>query len=523
MKKVILYIRVSTDEQADTGYSQRSQEETLRRFCELKGYMVMETYFEDHSAKTFIRPQFSKLLLQLRKNKNSIDLVLFTKWDRFSRNAGDAYQMISLLNKLGVEPQAVEQPLDIEVPENKLMLAIYLATPQVENDRRAMNVFVGMRRAKKEGRQMGQAPIGYKNKISEDGKRKWIEPSADAPKVKWIFLQLATGNYTAESIWKQARTMGLGFSKNTFWNALRNQCYCGLIKIPAYKKEPEQIVPAQHKPIITAALFYQVQDVLNGNKKQQRSKVTVDDRFPLRGFLTCPDCNRLLTASSSKGRSQYYDYYHCTSACGVRYKAGYANDKFIAELQKWKPHPAVQQLYKVILKDVHEQLQKIRSKTLLQIKEEMTRLTARKNKALELLMSDSMAADDYRKIKQECEQQLFIQEGKIADTVTSYDIEPLIDKALQVLANVDKQYINSSTEVKRNIIGSMFPDKLEFDGEHYRTTRINEAVRIIYSIGEAFSKIKMGQVGRLSDLSHEVIPLGLEPRAHTLKVYCSTN
>jgi len=24
-------------------------------------------------------------------------------------------------------------------------------------------------------------------------------------------------------------------------------------------------------------------------------------------------------------------------------------------------------------------------------------------------------------------------------------------------------------------------------------------------------------------LSQEVIPLGLEPRAHTLKVYCSTN
>ncbi|ULT38442.1 hypothetical protein KRR40_25355 [Niabella defluvii] len=57
--------------------------------------------------------------------------------------------MISLLRHFGVEPQAVEQPLDLSVPENKMMLAFYLAAPEVENDRRALNVFNGMRRAKK--------------------------------------------------------------------------------------------------------------------------------------------------------------------------------------------------------------------------------------------------------------------------------------------------------------------------------------------------------------------------------------
>jgi hypothetical protein len=41
------------------------------------------------------------------------------------------------------------------------LLAFYLAAPEVENDRRALNVFYGMRRARKEGRYMGLAPIGY--------------------------------------------------------------------------------------------------------------------------------------------------------------------------------------------------------------------------------------------------------------------------------------------------------------------------------------------------------------------------
>lgn len=170
MKAADLYIRVSTDEQADKGYSQRDQEERLKKYCEINIIQVRKVIFEDHSAKTFNRPQWIKLLIDLRKHRGQSDLVLFTKWDRFSRNAGDAYQMISMLRRLGVEPQGVEQPLDLSIPENKMMLAFYLAAPEVENDRRALNVFHGMRRAKKEGRYMGTAPLGYVNKITEAGK-----------------------------------------------------------------------------------------------------------------------------------------------------------------------------------------------------------------------------------------------------------------------------------------------------------------------------------------------------------------
>ncbi|WP_238381681.1 recombinase family protein [Mucilaginibacter pedocola] len=154
MKVADLYVRVSTDEQADKGYSQRDQEERLRRYCEINSITVHKVIFEDHSAKSFERPAWNKLLAEIKRTRGKRNLILFTKWDRFSRNAGDAYMMISLLRKLGIEPQAVEQPLDLTIPENKMMLAFYLAAPEVENDRRALNTFYGMRRAKKEGRWM---------------------------------------------------------------------------------------------------------------------------------------------------------------------------------------------------------------------------------------------------------------------------------------------------------------------------------------------------------------------------------
>ena len=189
MRKADLYIRVSTDEQADKGYSQRDQEDRLRKYCELKSISIRNIYVEDHSAKSFNRPEWQKYLSNLRKLKNSKvgTLLLFTKWDRFSRNAGDAYQMINQLRKLGVTPEAIEQPLDLTIPENKIMLAFYLAAPEVENDRRALNVIHGMRRARKEGRYMATAPLGYVNKMSEDKKKYIALHEIEAPILIWAF------------------------------------------------------------------------------------------------------------------------------------------------------------------------------------------------------------------------------------------------------------------------------------------------------------------------------------------------
>ncbi|MBO9203117.1 MULTISPECIES: recombinase family protein [Niastella] len=273
MKIADLYIRVSTDEQADKGYSQRDQEERLRKYCQIQNIEVRKVIYEDHSAKTFIRPEWNKYLIFLRKNKNTADLVLFIKWDRFSRNADDAYQMISTLRKLGIEPQAVEQPLDLSVPENKMMLAFYLAAPEVENDRRALNTFHGMRRAKKEGRYLGIAPTGYINRNSEAGK-KYIEPhEQQASIMKWAFETLAEGCFNAEQIYKKAKEKGLKSTKSNFWMNIRNPLYCGKIIIPKYKDEEAHSVKAQHEPLVSELLFCQVQDVLGGRQRLTRKSV----------------------------------------------------------------------------------------------------------------------------------------------------------------------------------------------------------------------------------------------------------
>lgn len=525
MKIARLYIRVSTDEQADTGFSQRHQDEMLTRWCEINNVYVSHKHFEDHSAKNFERPEFKKMLMQIRKEKNKTDLLLFTKWDRFSRNAGDAYGMITTLNRLGVEPQAIEQPLDLSIPENKMMLAFYLAAPEVENDRRSLNVATGMRRALKEGRYMGKAPIGYLNKKNE--KSKWIEPDpASADIVREVFQDIATGKYSAESVLKFTTARGISCSKNNFWNLLRNPVYCGKILVPAYKGEEAQLVTGQHEPLISEALFYQVQDILDGKKKIQKTKRTVDDRFPLRGFLQCNDnsCSRLLTASASRGRKLHYEYYHCTSSCGTRFPAAQVNEAIITELRKWKPHPAVKVLYLQILQDVLSRNEAQQKQQLKEIQKEMVTLENRRVKARELLLTDSIDPDDYKSIKREADRRITQLEAQVALlSEQPLNIRPQLEQGITVLEHIDHWYSHSTTDARRQILGSIFPEKLVYDGTGFRTARVNEAVRLIFTLGAAFAEKEMGQAGNISDLSHEVIPLGLEPRALTLKVLCSTN
>lgn len=79
MKIADLYVRVSTDEQADKGCSQRDQEERLRKYCEINNIRVRKVILEDLSAKTFKRPAWTGLLGDLRKYKGHTDLILFTK------------------------------------------------------------------------------------------------------------------------------------------------------------------------------------------------------------------------------------------------------------------------------------------------------------------------------------------------------------------------------------------------------------------------------------------------------------
>ncbi len=113
-------------------------------------------------------------------------------------------------------------------------------------------------------------------------------------------------------------------------------------------------------------------------------------------------------------------------------------------------------------------------------------MNERLTKERELLLSEDIDPIDYRTIKTECENKLTRLEAKLAENTTTasstISIDKLIEKAVSTLSHLDIIYSEANVIKKREIISSIYPEKLSFDGLQYRTPRINEAVRLTYNI-----------------------------------------
>lgn len=513
MRIADLYIRVSTDEQSDKGYSQRDQDERLRKYCDYHNLKIGQVIYEDHSAKTFNRPEWKKLLIRIKKQKgNQTDIILFTKWDRFSRNTSDAYQMISTLKKLGIEPQAIEQPLDMAIPESKIMLAIYLATPEVDNDRRALNVINGMRRAKKEGRFMGIAPKGYVNKITEDG-RKYIalyEPEAKI--MRWAFEKLAEGGLGQAEMLRMANQKGLNTSRNNFWSALKNPIYCGKIYVPKTKDEEGYFVQGQHDPLISESLFKKVQDIITRKKPAHATTIASLDELPLRGFLACPRCGKTLTGSPSKGKTQYYFYYHCTSACGYRKSATMLNKEFLKDINKYQPLAGMEEVYVSFINYYYKERMSGKNDLRKQILSQIALLNKRTTKLRGLLLNEELEAGDYRLMKFENEEKIKNLENDLMElSGDRTNIPELIKEMVDTSVKVVSKYPKQTVTFQRKFVNAIYPQKLVFDDETYRTPKTNPGVALISFVNRKLAENKNGKELDFSSLSHQVIPLGFTP------------
>ena len=524
--RAIIYTRVSTDEQ-NNGYSPLDQKIKLEKYCENNRVEIVGFYHDDESGKSFNRPQWKNIMSFIKRNKGLVNQIVFLKWDRFSRNVLEAYKTIEELKKLGVEPIAIEQQLDLEIPENKLMLGLYLISPEVDNDRRSLNILNGMRRGKKEGRWLGACLRGYKNTRDENNKPIIIPEGGKNEKlIKKAFQQFSTGLYNIEELRHKLNKEGLKSTRSTFWAILRNKGYIGKIYVPAYKDETAQWVDGKHEPLIDERTFYKVQEIMEGRKTKRPSKInTQRTEFPLRGFLKCSVCDKNLTGSGSRSRNgQIFYYYHCSKGCGVRHRADVLNTEFENLLKSYTSNTPAMKLYVEILKDKFKNKNKDNKVEIDSILKEIAKQNQRLSNAKELMLDGEFSASEYKEMKSEIEEKIKKLEIEIAKHEQGVqNIGSKIDACFDLLKNLPKHYAASDPEVKQRILGSIFPEKLIFSKGEYRTTSLNEAFALICNDNKPSNKTKNGKNLVLSKSSRRVVPPGIEPGTHRFSVCCSTN
>lgn len=252
MKRVAIYTRVSTEDQAKEGFSLDAQMEKLRAYCSARDWKIVKEYVDNgYSGRDINRPAYKKMMEEI----DEWDMLLVMKMDRIHRNSKNFMMMMENLNEKGKEFVSMTESLDTSTAMGRFVMDIIQRIAQLESEQIGERVYVGMRQKAKDGKGMlgSPAPYGYEYK---DGKLVKVENEIDI--VKKIY-KMYLGGKSLEDIARWLQDKGIKTKRGGKWNKktvsriLSNPIYCGLI-------EWEDIIArGNHSSIISIEEFNKIQ------------------------------------------------------------------------------------------------------------------------------------------------------------------------------------------------------------------------------------------------------------------------
>jgi site-specific DNA recombinase len=524
-KKAVAYCRVSTKEQKDKGFSIEGQELAIKNYCNRHNIEIVEIFCEDHSAKNFERPTYTKLYKYLKLHKAEIDFLLVHKWDRFSRNILGSYAEIDKIRALGIEINAVDNWVDHSIPESSYILGFQIISAEVENTKISTRTKFGTRQALRSGRFVNRPPIGYSSGKDSSGKS-LIKPHPELSSlVKQLLEDYSTGNYSQQEILKTYKPKGLNINTSTLSRLLTNVLYMGKVVLPAHKDEPEMLITGLHEPLINEDVFYRIQRIKNGGKNLKKYNKANNPFFPLTGFLTCPNCgNRMYGSVSNNGKSKKhtrtYYYYQCNSGnkCPM-YTNEILHTALIKELKRVKPSRGITQVLESMLISEYkntnnERVKQLeRTNILIQEKEDL------RSKLTLMLAQRNIEQIDYNNAITSIKKDIMILEANKTD-FNNYqkDLDKFVNFGISLMVNMESLFTLGNVDTKKKILGSIFSDKLIFEKNCFRTLPFNEAISLFSRYNKDFESLGKKKGGTFKGSSHSVPGVGIEPTHRSTRV-----
>ena len=167
--KAVGYIRVSTEEQADSGLGLEAQRLRVEAQAIVSDLDLLDV-IEDggYSAKCLDRPGLARLMDMV--NAGEVDVIITAKLDRLTRNLSDLLHLLDVLRKArrasggkGVALVSCSESLDTTTPTGRLMIHLLGSIGEWERDTIGERTRSAMAVARKQGRLIsGRAPFGYR-------------------------------------------------------------------------------------------------------------------------------------------------------------------------------------------------------------------------------------------------------------------------------------------------------------------------------------------------------------------------
>lgn len=304
--KVALYARVSTEEQAKHGLSISTQLDNLRQWAADSGHQIIGEYVDlgvSARKSPVKRPELQRLLGDLDK----IELIAFTKLDRWTRNIKGYYDVQALLDEHKVAWAAIQEDYETLTAAGRFKVNIMLSVGENEADRTSERIKVVLDRKVAMGEYIGnRIPLG----LRLDGKH--LVPGENADTIRAAFdLYRQTGSiYRVKDFLHE---QGHGIVYVTVCRILRNPMYAG-----RYRDNHSYC-----EPIIDPVVFDEVQVMLQRRSYRQNQSKRV---YLFSGLIRCAYCGKVLIgawAGQTKDPYRYRCNYHsingtCPNALHLR-------------------------------------------------------------------------------------------------------------------------------------------------------------------------------------------------------------
>lgn len=332
MKKAALYVRVSTEEQKRHGISVDSQITALKAYCSDNNMKVYKIY---NDAGISARKRYTKrpALLELIDDceNGKIDIILFTKLDRWFRSVGDYYEVQNKLDECKVPWQAIWEDYETVTSSGIFKVNIMLSVAQSEADRTSERIKQTFEYKRAKGEYVGgnKAPIGYKR----DGKNHvFNEKEYDGTKA---FFETYEATFSMKNAIEAAKEHGVIINSNIATRMLTHSNYYGITttgaECPAYITKEQYDLFQQHR----------LRKVRTSRK---------NNKYIFSGMLKCGCCGCNLISGRTRqkrkdGTYSEYIYYSCrnheryTNCSGAsiteKFLENYLIDKLDEELSEY--------------------------------------------------------------------------------------------------------------------------------------------------------------------------------------------
>lgn len=471
--KAVIYVRVSSKEQKQEGYSIPAQKKLLSDYARAKGFKIAKEFEDDETAKSAGRTGFGQMVEYLKQNPE-INTILVEKTDRLYRNFKDYV----IIEDLGVSVYLVKENEVIgktASSHQKFIHGIKVLMAKNYIDNLSEEIRKGYNQKAEDGIYPSSTlPIGYK--LGKDGDK--TVPVVDEENKELVikmFEYYSTGRFSLVSLINRVKTDGLfvperlpkgirmrTISQSSAHRVLRNVFYYGDFMWKG------QIRKGTHTPLVSKELWDRVQGMLNKSDENGLPKYNTLP-FAFKGLLVCGECGRTITAEhKTKPSGLEYNYYRCT-----RYQT---NCKQLAVREEDLERQIVEALDGLkmpqqAVDDVKEGLKQslsikrnIEDKRKQQLEEEKAKLEKRLDALYEDKVDEVITTGFYTKKSEEYSERIKELDGLLSKyTQANLDYYDFGVKTLELAKKASFLYKNAKPEEKQELLGFLLSHSVLFN------------------------------------------------------------